>query len=342
MASSSRKVTMADVARRAGVSPTTVSFVVNDDRRLPSITAATQERVREAIRALDYRPNHAARRLRNQRSDTLGFITDEIAAGPYGGGAIRGAASVAWERGHLLAVLHTGGEREWEDASVEMALDRQLDAIVLGTSWTRPVIVPPGLDRLPTVLLDCYVPDSSYTCVLPDDYGGGKAATVLLLEAGHRRIGFINGVTTTYAARERERGHRAALAEAGLALDPALIRYGTYETDSGQAHATALLDLPEPPTALFCATDRMAVGAYFAVLARGLSIPHDVSVVGYDDQPGLAEFLTPALTTIQLPHFEMGATCVTLLLDGAVGDGAVHQVPCLPVVRASVGPPRSS
>ncbi len=110
----------------------------------------------------------------------------------------------------------------------------------------------------------------------------------------------------------------------------------------GQGHATALLDLPEPPTALFCATDRMAVGAYFAVLARGLSIPHDVSVVGYDDQPGLAEFLTPALTTIQLPHFEMGATCVTLLLDGAVGDGAVHQVPCLPVVRASVGPPRSS
>ncbi len=216
MASSPRKVTMADVARRAGVSPTTVSFVVNDDPRLPTITAATQDRVREAIRALDYRPNHAARRLRNQRSDTLGFITDEIAAGPFAGGAIRGAASVAWERGHLLAVLHTGGEREWENASIEMALDRQLDAVILGTSWTRPISVPDNLDQLPTVLLDCYVPGSSFTSVLPDDHSGGLAATALLIEAGHRRIGFINGLRSTYAARERERGFLDALAVAGL------------------------------------------------------------------------------------------------------------------------------
>ena len=340
MASAPRRVTMADVARRAGVSPTTVSFVVNDDPRLPTITAVTQDRVREAIRALDYRPNHAARRLRNQRSDTLGFITDEIAAGPFAGGAIRGAASVAWERGHMLAVLHTGGEREWENAAVEMALDRQLDAVILGTSWTRPVSVPDNLDQLPTVLLDCYAPGSLFTSVRPDDHSGGLAATALLIEAGHRRIGFINGVPSTYAARERERGFADALARAGLAYGPSLIRYGTYESNSGHHHAGELLDLPDPPTALFCANDRMAVGAYFAILERGLSIPDDVSVIGYDNQVGLAEFLSPPLTTIQLPHFEMGARCAELVLDGNCGDGRVHEIACRPVERESVGPPR--
>ena len=132
-----------------------------------------------------------------------------------------------------------------------------------------------------------------------------------------------------------------ALAAAGLPYDPALTRYGTYESDSGHRHAAELLDLPDPPTALFCATDRMAVGAYFAILERGLSIPDDISVVGYDNQVGLAEFLSPPLTTIQLPHFEMGAKCAELVLDGQCGDGKIHADTAARRSSAtSVGPPR--
>ena len=151
----------------------------------------------------------------------------------------------------MRAVLHTGGEREREDAAVEMALARQLDAVILGTSWTRPVSVPHNLAQLPTVLWDCYVPGSVFTSVLPDDYRGGLAATALLIEAGHRRIGFVNGVGSTYAAQERERRFADALAGAGLPYDPSLVRHGSYESNSGHLYAAELLDLPDPPTALF-------------------------------------------------------------------------------------------
>jgi len=335
-----RRVTMAQVARLAGVSSTTVSFVVNDDPRLSSISRATRDRVEDAIKVLRYRPNHAARGLRTQRSETLGFITDEIATGPFAGETIRGAVAAAWQRQHLLTVLNTDGDPELEEASVDMAISRQFDGVIFGAMYTREVVPPDNLSQLPAILLNCYSRTGSFTSVRPAEKEGAREATQILLAAGHRRIGFINGLRTTFAAKERLLGFRQALRQGGVSYDKSLVRYGTYQSDSGHQHARDLLTSHDPPTALFCSSDRMAVGAYYAILELGLSIPHDVSVVGYDNQVELAAYASPPLTSVQLPHYEMGVKAAELLLASELVDATVHEIPCRPVLRDSVGTPR--
>jgi LacI family transcriptional regulator len=334
--------TMAQVAKLAGVSPTTVSMVINDDPRATSISAPTRDRVAEAIRTLGYQPNHAARGLRTQRSETLGFITDEIATTPFAGDTIRGAQEYAWKRNHLLTVLNTGGDPSMEKASIEMVLGRQVDGIIFGAMYTREVSPPRSLERTQAILLNCYAPGTDYISVIPAEKEGGRTATKILLAAGHRRIGFINGLGTTYAARERLKGYRRALREAGVSYEPKLVRHGTYQSDSGHRHARDLLTDDNPPTALFCSSDRMAVGAYYAIMELGLSIPGDVSVVGYDNQLELAAYASPPLTTIQLPHYEMGYAAAQYLLEGPPSNGqagTVHEIDCPAVLRDSVGPP---
>jgi LacI family transcriptional regulator len=337
----SSRPTMAQVAKLAGVSPTTVSLVINDDPRASSISAPTRDRVAEAVRSLGYRPNHAARGLRTRKSETIGFVADEIATTPFAGDTIRGAQEYAWSRNHLLTVFNTEGDSSMEAASIEMMLDRQVDGIIFGAMYTREVSPPRGLERTRAVLLNCYAPGTDYVSVIPAEKEGACTATRTLIDAGHRRIGFINGASG-YAAKERLKGYRQALRENGIRYDPSLVRQGNYQSDGGHDQAYALLNRDDAPTALFCANDRMAVGAYYAVMQLGLSIPRDVSVVGYDNQIELAAYASPPLTTIQLPHYEMGYTAARYLLEGAPSNGqagTVHQIECPAVLRDSVGPP---
>lgn len=336
-----KRPTMAQVARLAGVSPTTVSFVINDDPRGSAVPAATRLRVEEAVRALGYRPNHAARRLRTQRSETIGFITDEVATTAFAGDTIRGAHDAAWARHHLLTVLNTGGAPEVEEASVDTVLSRDVDGVIFAAMYTREVTPPRGLEDVRTVLLNCFTTSGRYPSVVPAEMAGGRAATRILLEAGHRRIGFVNGLPTTYAAGRRLEGYRQALREYGVSYDQALVRHGTYRSDSGHAHVRDLLLGDDPPTAIFCASDRMAVGAYYAIKELGLSIPGDVSVVGYDNQIELAAYASPPLTTIQLPHYEMGRWAAEYLLDGGPAGPVPHEIDCPAVIRDSVAPPRT-
>jgi len=338
----SSRPTMAQVAKLAGVSPTTVSLVINDDPRASSISAPTRDRVAEAVRSLGYRPNHAARGLRTRKSETIGFVADEIATTPFAGDTIRGAQEYAWSRNHLLTVFNTEGDSSMEAASIEMMLDRQVDGIIFGAMYTREVSPPRGLERTRAVLLNCYAPGTDYVSVIPAEKEGACAATRTLIDAGHRRIGFINGLSTTYAAKERLKGYRQALRDNGVSYEPRLVRNGNYHSDSGHRHARELLTGEDPPTALFCSSDRMAVGAYYAVMELGLSIPHDVSVVGYDNQLELAAYASPPMTTIQLPHYELGYTAARYLLEDAPSNGqagTVHEIECPAVIRDSVGPP---
>jgi LacI family transcriptional regulator len=337
----SPRPTMAQVAKLAGVSPTTVSMVLNDDPRATSISAPTRDRVAEAIRTLGYRPNHAARGLRTQKSETLGFITDEIATTPFAGDTIRGAQEYAWKRNHLLTVFNTGGDPSVQEAAIEMMLGRQVDGIIFGAMYTREVSPPRSLERSHAVLLNCYAPGTDYISVIPAEQEGARTATQILTDAGHRRIGFING-PAGYAAKERLKGHRRALKEFGIRYDPSLVRQGNYQSDGGYEQALTLLRRDDAPTALFCANDRTAVGAYYAIMQLGLSIPGDVSVVGYDNQLELAAYASPPLTTIQLPHYEMGYAAAQYLLEGAPSNGqagTVHEIDCPAVMRDSVGPP---
>ncbi|MBD7919144.1 LacI family DNA-binding transcriptional regulator [Cellulomonas sp. Sa3CUA2] len=329
------------------MSSATVSFVVNDDPKAQTLTQATRDKVLEAVRLLDYRPNLQARSLRTQRSHSIAVLTDELTAVPYENSTIRGMQERAWAGGFMVTTMTTGGNAALAEHAVEVVLARQFDAVIVTTAFTREVEVPAAFDSIPLVLLNCFSRDG-HRSVLPAERSGSRSAAELLLAAGHTRIGFINGLRETWAAGQRRLGYRDALRAAGIAYDRTLVRWGDYQTDSGHRHATVLLDSPNPPTAIMAGNDRMAVGVYYAAYQRGLRIPEDLSVVGYDDHAEFSAHAVPAMSTVRLPYYEMGRAAVDLLIAGTpagdappTGHGLVTEVECQPVARKSIGPPRS-
>lgn len=325
--------TLADVAALAGVARSTASYVINDVAHV-RVSEDTRARVLAAVEQLGYRPNAAARGLRTQRTQMFGFVGDEIAASAYAGETISGAQDVAWAAKHLLLIANTGGDAEVQKAAIDAMLDRQVDALIVAAMSAREVEVRPLRDiGVPVVLLNCFGDEPAFPEVVPDDERGGFDAATVLLDAGHRRVAFINGTTDMHAARVRERGFRAAHEERGLTLDPALLAHANWWPDGGYEHTHRLLRLRDPPTAIFCANDRMAVGAYEALKERGLRIPEDVAVLGYDDME-LAQHLRPALSTIALPHYEMGQWACRRLLSGAT-EPVRERMRCPPRLRDS-------
>ncbi len=332
-----RAPSIQDVAKLAGVSRTTVSFVVNQTPNT-NIPAETQERVWSAVRELGWRPNAMARGLRMQQSNLIGLISDEVATSPYAGKIIQGAQDAVWAQGKMLLVINTGNNPGIETAALDLMLERQIEGLIYATMYHREVALPAAVTKLPSILLDCFVGDRSIASVVPDEFQGGYDATELLLRKGHRRIGFINEVNPHAAMFGRLEGYRQALAAYGVAFDRELIRTGTVVAPEGYRCAHELLQLPERPTALFCYNDSLAMGAYDAARELGLRIPHDLAIVGFDNQELIAGQLRPGLTTMELPHYEMGEWAVNYLLGGAhqaQGEPVQHKVPCRLVERAS-------
>ncbi|HMQ30658.1 MAG TPA: LacI family DNA-binding transcriptional regulator [Chloroflexaceae bacterium] len=336
--SRAKRPSMYDVARLAGVSQTTVSFVVNDAPNA-NIPDETRERIWAAVRELGWRPNAMARALSLRQSDTIGFISDEIATSSHAGMIIQGAQDAAWAREKMLLVINTGGARRLEERAFEMMLERQVEGLIYATMYHHAVELPPIESETPLVLLDCFAPGSSLPSVVPDEAQGARAAVEALLARGHRRIGFINNSDPIPARDGRLAGYTQALASAGIAYDPARVRAGHSTGPEGLRCAAELLDLPERPTALFCFSDVMAMGAYEAIKSRGLRIPDDVAVVGFDNLEVVAAHLYPPLSTIELPHYQMGEWAVNYLLGHADvpldGAPAQHRIPCRLVERAS-------
>ncbi len=308
-----RPPSMKDVAKQAGVSQTTVSFVINQVESA-NIPPETQERVFAAIDQLRYRPNAMARQLRSNRTQTLGFISDVVATTPFAGKIIQGAQDAAWAQGYLLLVVNTGGDDAVTNAAVETLLERRVDGILYATMYHRVVTPPPQVCEAPTVLLDCFVADRSLPSVAPNEVQGGYEATAALLRKGHTRIGLINDVAPVPAMIGRQQGYRQALTDFGVAYDEQLITQQASDQPGGYAGLEALLALPTAPTALFCFNDRMAMGAYQYARKRGMRIPEDLAVIGFDNQELIAPYLEPPLTTMELPHYGMGQWAVTHLL----------------------------
>ena len=309
-----KRPSMQDVADLAGVSTTTVSFVIND---VPdtNISAETRERVQKAVRELGYRPNVMARTLRSNRSHAIGFISDEVATTPYAGQMIQGAQDAAWANEMILLLANTTRDPEMEQAAIDLMLDYQVDGIVYAAMYHRPVNPPDALFEVPVVLLDCYCENHSVSSVIPDEVQGGREATEVLLKKGHRRIGFINNENPIPATLGRLRGYKEALSAYDVPYDESLVCSGESVSQGGYQCALELMRLPDPPTALFCFNDRMAMGAYDALRKLGLSIPEDVAVMGFDDQEIIAAHLYPPLSTMGLPHREMGEWAVSHLTD---------------------------
>jgi LacI family transcriptional regulator len=312
-AHSKRAPTMNDVARLAGVSQTTVSFVVNNAPNV-SIPEETRERVLAAVEKLGYRPNALAQGLRMQRSNILGFITDEIAITPHAGRTIEGAQDAAWDNDQILVLVNTKSNPQIEEAAVEMLLERRVEGILYATMYHHRVRVPDALREVPTVLLDCFVEDSSFPSVVPDEFNGGRQATEYLLKKGHHRIGYLNNIDPIPATFGRFEGYKAALAAYEVPYAERLVYAEQSDSGGGYRGALQLMQQPDPPSALFCFNDGMAMGAYDALRKLNLRTPEDVAVMGFDNQELIAGHLFPPLTTMQLPHYQMGAWAVNYLL----------------------------
>lgn len=332
------RATMIDVAKRAGVSQATVSLVLNGAGGT-RVAAATRKRVLEAAEALGYRIWRRSP-VGSGALRAVGFLVDDTITHPLVNYAIEGAREAAWENDCVLMVMPTRGDPAQRAAALELLFGQRVLGVLMAAVFTSEVELPGPLRTAPTVLINCTDPAGLAPALIPAHAAGAEAATAHLVEAGHRRIGFIVGEPWMLASRERFNGYRAALRKAGLRHDPRLARRGDGLVSGAHDQAMALMQLPSPPTAIFCASDRMALGAYEAIKELGLAIPGDVSIVGFDDDP-IARFLEPALTTIRVPHEEMGRRAVEDLAARAAGtpDGRIEgrlAVECPLVARASV------
>lgn len=329
--------TMADVGRAAGVSPTTVSLVLNG--RDLKISDATRERVLAAVQELDYRPNRTAQGLRLGTTSTIGFLTDEIAIEPFSGPMIAAIHDLAWEQRSLLLMVNTTRNPSRLRAAVEDLLDRRVDALIFAAMGTRQVDFPDLPSQVPALLVNAFTADARLPAILPDELAGGRAAVEHVLALGHRRIAFIAGREAAWATRMRIKGFRDGLEAAGLDPDKSPIYLGNYRIDSGYDITLRAMSVKKPPTALLLGNDQMATGAYIALARMGLRIPDDVSVVGYDDEP-LAADLSPALTTVRIPFYEMGRIAAQHTLEGTISDLPPRTFePCTIIHRSSTNPP---
>jgi LacI family transcriptional regulator len=349
---SRRRVTLADVAKTADVSPTTASLVLSGRGRELRISRDVEQRVLEAAQQLQYRPNIVSVGLRTGTTRTIGFVSDTVATSRLAGDMIKGALEAARERGVMLFIGETEGEADLERRLLQAMHDRQVDGIILATMYTRTIMVPKGLTTAPAVLLNALPRQPSpLPSVLPDEVQAGRAAAHVLLDAGHREgihlIGAGPGIRNVpgggVAAMERLTGIREVFGAAGVKVASGRL-CRDWQPEYGLDATRALLE-SKRPRALICFNDRLALGAYQALDDFGLKVPADVSVVSFDDHP-IAAWIRPKLTTVALPHYELGRKAVDVLFtqidrhgEETDREGEVHRVPMPVRNRESVTPP---
>jgi len=339
------RVTLADVARLAGVSQTTASFVLAGRGEEMRLSAQVEARVQRVVRETGYRPNVVSRNLRTGTTHTIGFVSDTIATTPFAGHLIWGALDAARERNHLLLIAETEGDPELEKEMIEAMRDRQVDGIVLASMYTRWVDVPKALLEGPSVLLNAL---PSKRCpiasVVPDELEAGRTVANALLRSGHTRGIYVVGVGTKpsqvpkggVAATERLAGIKEVLGGFGAPLAGGALLADWQPRDGYQA-ALRLLKRRPTPRAFICLNDRLSVGVYHALEDTGRKVGKDVSVISFDDEP-FASWLRPQLTSIAIPHYELGRRAIDVLLGpGASPEGVVHRVSMPLRERESIG-----
>ncbi|MEV4490719.1 LacI family DNA-binding transcriptional regulator [Micromonospora coxensis] len=333
--------TLADVARRAGVSPATASRVINGSSK--PVADELRERVLRAVAELRYVPNAHAQLLARPQRSVVGVVVHDV-SDPYFAEVTRGLQRVATDRGRLVIICNSYRDPERELEYVEMLRGQQVAAIVLAGSGYHDADFTARL----TEKLAAYEATGGRVAVIgrhehpgdavmpANDVGGGLLGEELLRQ-GHRRIGVIAGPRVLTTITDRLRGLRTALAEGGVTLADDHVRYADFDRDGGARAAADLLDTVDGLTALVALNDSMAVGALALLRQRGVRVPEQVSVAGFDDMPVAAD-VTPALTTVRLPLVELGARAMTLALDPAADRSRVEVLPAELVRRESLGP----
>ena len=338
--------TLKDVAEAAGVSSATASLVLNG-RSIGRVSAEIANRVEDAAARLNYRPNLIARSLRTQVSKTIGVISNDVATTSFAGAMLSGAQEVAWRNGWLLLLVNSNGEKAMEEAAIRSLVQRNVDGFIYATMFHQEIEAPDYLTKQKVVFLDCIDAKKQHHSVIPNEYQGATDVVQYLVEQGHTQIAYIGTTENTIAGRERLQAFKDVLKTNKIDLNPDyVVEVAGANSIDGYTGTQELLALKTRPTAIFCYTDRMAMGAYDAIAEAKLSIPQDISVVGFDNQLNIADAMRPPLTTVQLPHFEMGAWAVTRLLEAIDPENSEplmqhgQVIACPLVIRDSVAPPR--
>jgi DNA-binding LacI/PurR family transcriptional regulator len=338
---SRKRVTSSEVAKEAGVSRTTVSFVLNNAPNT-GIPEATRRKVVAAATRLNYHPNATGRRLASGRTETIAFVMHQsparAAADLFLPQLLLGLMEITRENAYHVLFHPVDPENPADDYS-DLIYEGHVDGMILsGPQQEEPEAVALHEQGYPIVITGRL--RSDLACVDADNYQGAQLATTHLLGLGHRRIGLITNAPRIYlSSDERYRGYRDSLLAAGVAPEPALIQEGFFTSSSGFQAMSALLELADRPTAVFVASDVVALGAIQAVKIRGLTIPGDVAIVGFDDI-SITQHIEPPLTSIHLPAYELGWHAGQMLLQLIAKELPGNPLRLLPtelVVRQSCG-----
>ncbi len=330
--------TIYDVARQAGVSAKTVSRFINGDGPVSAVTRAA---VDLAIRNLGYVPSNAARMMRASKSGLVGLITGAIttvkeATQPAGLPdlfIVQGIQQIMAQSRMTVMIADTAGRNDAVPHLIDTFVSHRVEGLIYVAEFHQRVILPKVPQNIPLVLANCF-DDLATPAVLPDDELGQHDLVARLVKSGHRRIAYLTLRSDIAATRLRSLGYRTALTEAGLAYDPDLVR--PCDLDGHEAEIQLIWDaidrmlrLPDPPTVFCCGNDKMALRVYGILRSRGLRLPEDISVAGYDNYRVIAETLYPPLTTVDLPYYAMGVRAGQRLLSLISGEGRDDHAPTL-------------
>jgi LacI family transcriptional regulator len=337
--------TLKDVAERAGVSAKTVSRVVNGDG---GVSAQTRETILGLVRELGYAPNLVARAMRLSSTGVIGFLTDVVATTPLSVEIVRGANARMRERRLRLLIANTDRDPALAEEYWTVFREQRVDGAIYATMFHRDLDIAVPAMEAPVVLVNCFDLEGRFPAILPDDEAGGRLQAEHLLALGHTAPVVITLHPDIPATHLRNAGIRSVYAAAGHALPEAAFvagergAIGLGESIAFEA-AMSVLGRADRPSAVICGNDQVALSVYSAAAALGLHIPDDLSVVGFDDFGVIARGVTPKLTTVYLPYFEMGALAVDLIAEEEAR--AAHArtptlVPCRLVERGSTAPAR--
>ncbi|MBK6304682.1 MAG: LacI family DNA-binding transcriptional regulator [Gemmatimonadetes bacterium] len=333
-------VTIKDVAKRAGVSVATVSRVLN---KSGPVSPEAAERIHEAANALHYVPHGGARSLITSKTSTIGVLLPDLYGGFFSE-MIRGIDQTAQHHGYHLLLSGSHNRKAEMEAAMRAMRGRTDGVIAMSPHFDAATLVENLPPSLPVILLSCEARDEDYQVIAIDNVGGAEAMVRHLVKLGHRRIAMVMGEKGHFDTAERLQGYRHALVEAGITPDERYEAQGDFSEASGHRAVQELLALPDRPTAIFCANDSMAIGGLAAVHDAGLRVPEDMTVVGFDDIP-LAHYMSPPLSSVHVPVFEMGERAVTRLIAALKGEPVSERrherLPTRLVVRSScAAPPR--
>jgi len=326
--------TLSDVAAVAGVSPTAVSRYLNNRIELP---LATRERINAAIAKLDYRPNLMAKRLSTGKTEAISLVTPEI-SNPFFAELAAAIEAEAQSQGYAVYISSTGGDRKREIDAIKRLHDQHVDGLIMMTNQPDDGTLAKLLNQHDhVVLLDEDIPGVSVPRVFVENEQGAYLGTRHMIEAGHRDIALISGPGELMSVRERLAGFVRAMTEASLPVHPDWVLLGEYSRAFGHVAVQHLLTGPARPSAILACSDYLALGVLLGLQQAGLSVPRDMSLVGFDDMP-FAELVNPPLTTIRQPIAEMGRIAFELLfaLLNKTEPAPLTRLPVELVVRRSV------